>query len=46
MASNNGEEIQCQSSQEVSGIILAMVLECFKEKRGFSKKNSSSITIP
>jgi hypothetical protein len=42
----NGEEIQCQLPQEVSGMTLAIVLECFKEKRGFSKKNSCSITIP
>ena len=46
MANNNGEEIQCQSSQEVSGMALAIVLEWFKEKRGFSKKNSCSIKIP
>jgi hypothetical protein len=46
MESDNGEEIQCQSSQEVSGMALAIVLESFKEKRRFSKKNSCSITIP
>ena len=46
MASDNGEEIQCQSSQEVSGMALAIVLKLFKEKRGFFKKNSCNITIP
>jgi hypothetical protein len=38
--------MQCQSHEEVSGMSLAIVLELFKEKRGFSKKNSSNIAIP
>jgi hypothetical protein len=46
MENENGEELQCLFPQEVSGMALTMVLECFKEKREFSKKNSYSITIP